>query len=107
MIDRFRVNSNVQITVCLCGSDEDSKNTCELVEFLSAAIAFLLHFRKMRNGNSKQLNDDRCRDVRHNAQCKDRCTAKRPAYQCVQQIKYTTVGVSGKLRCIYTRKHNI
>jgi hypothetical protein len=50
-----------------------------------------LQFLKIRNREGQQLNDDRRRYVRHDAQRKDRSTAKRPTQECVQQVEYTAV----------------
>ena len=50
----------------------DGQITGVLGELRFAGLAFLVQHFETRNDHTQQLDDDGCRDVRHDAQCEDR-----------------------------------
>src|SRR5208337_5244259 len=56
-----------------------------LGDLLSPRLAFLLDRFELRDYDGKELEDDRCTDVRHDAECKDRKLLERPSREQVEE----------------------
>ena len=89
---------------------DDRAVTGVLVDLLAALLAFLLELLKMRRHGRHQLNDDRCRDVRHDVEREDRHAAKRAAGQHVEHAGKAALGLLnelGQLGRVDARDRNI
>ncbi|MNE01880.1 hypothetical protein D3C80_943330 [compost metagenome] len=58
-----------------------------LADLATASFTFLLQLLQLRADRRHQLHDDRCRDVRHDPQCKDAHALERAAGKHVEQAK--------------------
>jgi len=66
--------------------DNDHRQvTHDLVQFLTSALTFLLQALEVRNSHAKQLDDDRCGNVRHNTQSKNRSITKSTSGEHIEQ----------------------
>jgi hypothetical protein len=61
--------------------DEDRAVTRQLRNLLAAFLAFLLQLLEVRHDRAHQLEDDRGRNVRHNAEREDRGPLERAAHE--------------------------
>ena len=80
-----------------------------LVDLPTTALAFALHFLEIRYSDSKKLNDNRGRDVRHDSQCEDRsigeCTAREHVQQGHESLTRLLLQLRQTIRC-NTRQHD-
>ena len=58
-----------------------------LADLATASFTFLLQLLQLRADRSHQLHDDRCRDIRHDPQCKDAHALERATGKHVEQAK--------------------
>ena len=64
--------------ITLKHSNENGKSSCNSINFLPSYSTFFLQLFKRRNDYSHQLNDDAGRDVRHDAESKNRKLIQSP-----------------------------
>ena len=102
----FKVN---QIGRSLEHENGNCQPTRVLVNLPTTALAFALHFLEIRNSNSKKLNDNRGRDVRHNSQCEDRgigeCATGEHVQQGHESLTRLLLQLRQTIRC-NTRQHD-
>ena len=67
--------------------ENDSAVAGVLANLATASFTFLLQLLQLRADGGHQLHDDRCRNVRHDPQCKDAHPLQRAAGKHVEQAK--------------------
>ena len=80
-----------------------------LIHLAATALALALHLLEVRHNESKELNHDGCRDVRHDTQRKDRSVGECTAGEHVQQRHQTRAGLltqSGQSLRVDAGEHN-
>ncbi len=95
-VSAFKTDGNA---VSLKRSEQNSTVPRVLVDDLPALLAFLLEVLERRNNRRHQLYNDGGRNVRHDAQGKDRHTLNGAACKHVEQTK-NTPGLSFECLCI-------
>ena len=65
--------------------DTHGQEAHDLVQFLTAALTFLLQALEVRHCHAEQLDDDGCGDVRHDTQSEDGCVGEGTTGEHVQQ----------------------
>ena len=94
----------------LDGQHDHGKVTGDLVDFLTAALAFLLETLEIRHCQRHQLHHDGCGDVRHDTQCEDGGVRERTTGEEVQHAEQTllgSAGESGETAGVDTREHHM
>ena len=81
----------------ICGSleqkDEDGQVAGVLVDLTASALALALHLLEIGDGNGKDLDDDGCRDVRHDTKCEDGRIGECTSREHVQKAHQTFAGL--------------
>src|SRR5690606_39148719 len=90
--DSFRIDRSLDIAVRLKASDDDRKYAGVLIQLPASRLTFFLHLLKRRKSYGEQLHDDRCRDIRHDPQCKNGGPVERAAKERIDQIEDTAGG---------------
>ena len=87
------------------------QQACVLVQFLTAALTFPLHFLEGRQDHTAKLDNDRRRDVRHDAQREYGCLREGAAREHIQKLHQTAlvgkIGKSVDVRRRYAGEHNV
>ena len=94
----------------LDGQHEHRQITGDLVDFLTAAFAFLLETLEIGHRKRHQLDDNGCGDVRHNTQREDGGVGECAAGEEVEHTEQTLLGRAGErgeAAGVDTREHHV
>ena len=73
----------------LDGDDHDCEVSCVLVHLSAAALTFALEALEEWEHDTKKLDHDGRRDIRHNAECEDGSVAERTTGEHIQKAEKT------------------
>src|SRR6266850_675726 len=96
--------------ISLHGGEHDRTIAGVLVDLLAAGLAFLLELLQRRRNRRHQLNDDRGRDVRHDAQSKNRHALDGAAGEKVEDVEQTALlllDLAGQFRGVDAGHRNV
>ena len=78
----------------LDGEDSDGEVAGDLVHLPAAALTFHLHFAEGGNEHAQKLDDDRCRDIRHNTEGEDGCITEGTTGEHIEKADETLLGAT-------------